>query len=194
MDVETELVRLWNSPKYEPQTTELMGAKIELIDGPSFVSQYRQIVIGESYSFNSVIKDPIIIDGGANIGVACLWWKWKWPSARIVAIEADPRIFSTLSRNLRFHSEIELCNLALSNKETKQLFKLEGSDGGHLFFSGSTENTIEVNSIRLSSLLKKYDHVDLLKLDIEGSELLVIQEAQKYYTKSKIFLSSIILV
>jgi FkbM family methyltransferase len=179
MDSENELQSLWSAPKYVEQRTSLMGAEMKLLDGPSFVSQYRQIVIGEAYSFSFTGDDPIIIDGGANVGVASLWWRWKWPNARIVAFEPDPRVFEFLTWNLRHHPTIDLRQSALAPREGPQKFYSEGSDGGSLVLpTESDDSLMDVETVRLSSLINDLGTVNLLKLDIEGAELSVLLEAE----------------
>lgn len=179
MDVESELSQLWKLPKYVTQTTQLMGAEMKLLDGPSFVSQYRQIVINESYFFETDLKSPVIIDGGANIGVSTLWWRWKWPEAKIIALEPDPHVFECLRWNLRFHPDLDLRNFALAETEGMLSFHSEGSDGGHLITSAEKSiSEVKVPTIKLSTLLVELERVDFLKLDIEGAELSVLSESE----------------
>jgi FkbM family methyltransferase len=44
-------------------------------------------------------KPPLIIDAGAHIGCATIWFKHQFPTARIVAIEPEPGNFAMLSKN-----------------------------------------------------------------------------------------------
>lgn len=179
MNLEIELQTLWAAPKHIEQTTLLMGSEMKLLDGPSFVSQYRQIVIGEAYSFEFDSDNPVIIDGGANIGVASLWWRWKWPRALIVAFEPDPRVFEFLTWNLRNHTEVILRQRALAATEGSLTFHSEGADGGSLILpSISSSPLLQVQTSRLSTLIDELGKIDLLKLDIEGAELPVLLEAE----------------
>jgi FkbM family methyltransferase len=43
---------------------------------------------------------PVIIDGGANIGAASLWFAKKYPAAAILAVEPDPNTFALLTENV----------------------------------------------------------------------------------------------
>lgn len=43
---------------------------------------------------------PVIVDAGANIGAASLWFKLAYPAATIVAIEPDPNNADLLRRNV----------------------------------------------------------------------------------------------
>src|ERR1700730_7986688 len=43
---------------------------------------------------------PIIIDAGANIGLATLWFKAQYPKATVIAIEPDTENFAVLKENV----------------------------------------------------------------------------------------------
>src|SRR5947209_18288216 len=44
---------------------------------------------------------PLILDCGANSGMATLWWRRSFPEADIVAVEPSPDNFPALTRNTR---------------------------------------------------------------------------------------------
>jgi len=44
-------------------------------------------------------KLPIIVDAGANIGAAALWFRTKYPKAKIMAVEPDQRNLEVLQLN-----------------------------------------------------------------------------------------------
>ena len=44
--------------------------------------------------------NPLIVDAGANVGAASVWFALKYPQARIVAIEPEPSNFAMLVRNV----------------------------------------------------------------------------------------------
>ena len=178
-DYEEELERLWDSPILVPTETNLMGAAMHLMDGPSFVSQYREIVVAEIYDFEHAGERPVIIDGGANVGVASLWWLARWPQARVIAFEPDPKIFEVLQHNLRYHASPELHCSALSTTSLGANFVSQGSDGGRL---GSAEelDMLTVHTMNLGEVIHRLGRVDLLKLDIEGAETEVLFDAESH--------------
>ncbi|TFD54768.1 FkbM family methyltransferase [Cryobacterium sp. Hh11] len=180
-DYEVELDRLWESPILVSAETDLMGASIQLMDGPSFVSQYREIVVLEIYDFDFEGDRPTIIDGGANIGVACLWWLARWPKAKVIAFEPDPKIFDALRHNLRHYSSPELHCSALSTSKLGSKFVVQGSDGGRLELSAvHSDDTLTVRTDDLGEAIDRLGHVDLLKLDIEGAETEVLLDAETH--------------
>ena len=43
---------------------------------------------------------PVIVDAGANIGAASLWFKLAWPEATVVAVEPEQGNAAVLRKNL----------------------------------------------------------------------------------------------
>lgn len=178
---EEELGRLWESPTLVAAETGLMGATIRLMDGPSFVSQYREIVVAEIYDFPYAGESPVIIDGGANIGIAVLWWMARWPKAKVIAFEPDPFVFEALQHNSRYLASPELHRAALSTTALGSRFLAKGSDAGRLGDDEeSSDLALTVPTVNLGDVLDGLDRVDLLKLDIEGAETEVLMDAESH--------------
>src|SRR5436190_19536395 len=85
--------------------------------GESDFEAVRQIFVAKEYDlsesnpmgrrvqdkYKSIIAaggKPIIVDAGANIGIAALAFATQFPDARIVAVEPDPQNVEMLRRNL----------------------------------------------------------------------------------------------
>jgi FkbM family methyltransferase len=171
-----EFRRLRRLPRYVPTSTKLQGKPLHLVDGKSFVSAYKEIFDRQIYRFSSSRKDPLILDCGANIGLAVLYWKKLFPEARIIAFEPDPNVFQALSWNCAHWNitGVELVNKAVW-KETGELsFWSEGADAGHIVDEahGDKNSRIKVPAVRLKDYLR--DPIDFLKIDIEGAETEVL--------------------
>jgi FkbM family methyltransferase len=173
-----ELKRLWSSPIGVVLETALIDPPIRVMDGPSFASQYEEIFLREIYDFRPAHESPTIIDGGANVGVAVIWWRAKWPDARIVAFEPDPVVFDALVWNTRFHQGLDLRQVALSTDALGSSFNRQGTDGGSLLDIASITDRCDVKTTSLSAVLAAEGEVDLLKLDIEGAEADVLRESE----------------
>ena len=104
-------------------------------------------------------------------------------NSEIIAFEPDKQIFSLLQKNINSFNlnNVTLINKGLWDKETTLNFNTEGADAGRVSVvnDGNGTNTIDV--IKLSSFLDK--PIDLLKIDIEGSELTVLKECKDQLTK-----------
>jgi FkbM family methyltransferase len=123
--------------------------------------------------------DPeVIFDLGANIGFATLFFARRHPRARIVAVEADPRTYSRLVRNVRTLSNVITLNRAISAQDGTATFfsSSQNSISSSLTRTHPDDTTSEVHASTLQTLMKDVgvDHIDLLKMDIEGAEFDVL--------------------
>jgi FkbM family methyltransferase len=134
---------------------------------------YELLVSGE-YDFLGDLGAPeFIIDGGANIGIASLYFLNRYPSARIVAIEPHPGNFEVCAKNLApYDKRVRLIQGAIW-KESGRLVLDETTheEWTTRVQSGSADQSGSVEAFTLRSLIAYCNgKVDLLKLDVEGSE------------------------
>lgn len=170
------LKRLENHPPGQAGFISIEGQSFHFQDAPTFVHAYRQIFKNGVYDFPCIKGSPVILDCGANIGVAVRFWAKKFPSPTIIAFEADPAIFEVLNRNVQLaaNCKIELHQAAAWSSRGFVQFKSTGLEGGHLDSVPCESNgeTICVPTVRLREYLT--NTVDLLKIDIEGAEVDVL--------------------
>lgn len=176
-------------PRYQNIDVRFLEYTLNVPDGISFVYQFKELFLDESYLFYSDNPTPVIYDCGANIGLSCLYFKRLFPKCKLKAFEADPQIFKLLQANLKKNlppGSVELYNKAIWIDNKGVEFKSEGADGGSLVIHGSP-GTIRVESIRLKDLLST-EKIDLLKMDIEGAEVDVIIDCDGHFNNvDKVF-------
>ncbi|EHR01403.1 FkbM family methyltransferase [Bradyrhizobium sp. WSM471] len=51
-------------------------------------------------------RTPVVVDAGANIGAASLWFKKQFPASIVVAVEPDPENFRILTKNAELTDKI----------------------------------------------------------------------------------------
>jgi len=174
---EMELVRVAAMHPTRLSATNIFGEPFYITDGKSFAHLYDLYFKKRTYSFRCKNHSPFIIDCGANIGVGIKWWKQEFPSARVLAFEADPDLFQILTRNCAHLPGVELVNAAVWDGDGTLPFSAKGGEGGHvaeLCAAPAEGATIAVRSARFRNLLG--EHCDLLKMDIEGAEARVIRD------------------
>ena len=154
---------------------------------------YYDIFRKQDYSFTTKVRRPFIIDCGAHIGIASFYFKQRYPDARILAIEANPQNVELLLRNLELqaYEDVEVVSGAVSDHDGDITFYVSADDSNLWTWADTTvrgmaeEQEIKrrqefkqiiVPSIRLSTLIDR--EVDLLKIDIEGAEMMVLPEIQ----------------
>lgn len=172
-----ELARVRAQPRYTPGRTTLFGRPLEYVDSSSFFFLHKEIFDEEVYSFSTTSEQPRIIDGGANIGLSVIYFKRRFPAARITAFEADPSIADVLRRNLETHGlvDVDVRSEALWAHDAELSFHREGADGGQVT-AGDGDGICRVRAVPLAGFLNQ--PVDFLKLDIEGAEFDVLQSCQ----------------
>lgn len=171
---------LLNFPRYTKTTTQLEGRKIIIPDSASFLFMHKEIFKENIYNFKTSNPIPYIIDGGANIGLATIYLKLLYPSAKIIAFEPDSNIFDTLKNNINSFDfkNVELVQKGLWNENKTLSFKSEGADGGLIADIDKTVSATEtIEVVSLKPYLQK--QVDFLKLDIEGAETIVLKDIQE---------------
>jgi FkbM family methyltransferase len=185
-----ELHRIRRTHRFEEGLTDLIGQPFVFVDSASFCGMYNAIFINEIYKFISNSTSPYIVDCGANVGVSVLYFKKLFPKSRLIAFEADPKIFSVLKKNITSFQldDIQLYNKAVSKASGVVRFFSEGADGGRVLNEGSDrKEALDIDSISLKQFLD--EKVDFLKIDIEGSEYEVLLDcSDKLQNVERIFI------
>jgi FkbM family methyltransferase len=98
--------------------------------------------------------------------------KNKYPDAKIICIEPDPENFEMLQKNVAPYSDVycENCGIWSKNTKLKVYDKFNLGKWGMVVEEDNENGNIPAMSI--NGILEKYNisQVDMLKLDIEGSE------------------------
>ena len=180
-----EFFRLKRLDKFKKTSSKLFGEKINMVDSSTYLSLVNEIFIDEIYKFNSKNDENVIIDCGANIGLATIYFKLRFPNSKIIAFEPDPNIFDVLNANIKSFnfSNIDLHNSAISNIEGFVNFEMNGALSGMISNSALNSNTVSVKSVRLKDLLAKYNQIEFLKIDIEGHEDYVMEDIKEELIK-----------
>ncbi len=177
--------RAWHlaevTPRFTPGHIRMMDYDVRYSDLLSFCPQWEDIFVKRTLAFASASATPRILDCGANVGVASLFFRRMYPKARIAAFEADPALFTMLTANLQANgaSDVDARHAALWTSNGALTFQCEGSDSGMISaLPGAVAGrATTVPSLRLRDVLEE-GPVDLLKLDIEGAEDAVLADCE----------------
>ncbi|MCS7029372.1 MAG: FkbM family methyltransferase, partial [Bacteroidia bacterium] len=175
-EIQKELSRISQLPRFIKGETNILGKIIKFVDSASFCFMHNKIFEREVYKFQTKSSRPYIIDAGANVGLSVIYFKKLYPNAEIIALEPDNKIFEVLAFNIKSFGfeNVQLIQKALWNEETILRFYSEGADGGRIATQTDSGKLIEVSTCRLRDFLNK--KVDLLKMDIEGAEVIVLED------------------
>lgn len=143
----------------------------------SDVSLYHDILLHGAYDLDlSQLRPRTIVDVGANIGIASVYYANKYPGATIVAVEPEESNYAALLQNVAPYPNVIPVNAAL--------WKVDGEVGlgpgpeDRVGFSKwgfqvtENERVHRVRCITMRSLMAEanIDAIDLLKVDVEGAE------------------------
>lgn len=117
---------------------------------------------------------PLIIDAGANIGLATLWFAKHFPAAQVVAIEPDDNNFDLLRRNTRHLGDSVTLIQGGVWYRSARLGILNPTAGAAAFRVGElpegTTSGVPAYSIDEICELAGNANPLIVKLDIEGSQ------------------------
>jgi FkbM family methyltransferase len=157
--------------------------KLKVQDRQAIWAVVNEILYNEDYYFQTDKKRPRIFDLGSNFGLAIYYFKHLYPNCLIDAFEPDPDIFTILERNIENNSwtGITTHNCALNGVEGSFVFykNLEKTLAGSLTtrrIGKEKTISIQVQCKRLSKFLP--EHIDFLKIDVEGVEDMVLRDIQ----------------
>ena len=133
-------------------------------------------VFGQTvYALADGLAPATILDVGSHVGASVLYFSRRYPSATIIAVEADPSNFVKLTRNVGHLPNVRLVQAAAASQAgLVTLFSSGQTDS----WKSSTRRTtawqrpVEVRAVRLDDLLAKHRAREplLMKIDIEGAE------------------------
>lgn len=131
-----------------------------------------------------------ILDVGANIGDETARFLVHYPSAHIVSVEPAPRNFAILKKTFKEIKNVELINGAVWPVKTN-LKIVPGRTMEAFTVIETSDNLGSIPALTIPDIMEKmdWDAIDILKLDIEGSEYELFTRNHKEWTgKVKVFI------
>jgi len=133
-------------------------------------------------------KSPqVIVDAGANIGLTSVFYANKYPEARIIAIEPEASNYEILKENTRPYPNIVTVHAALwkADREIDLLDPGYGNQGFQTKEQGEESSgrvLTRTQGMTLTSVIRlcELGHIDMLKVDIEGSEKEVFEHSSSW--------------
>ena len=133
----------------------------------------------------------LVIDCGANVGYAAAYFLSRYPQAHVIAVEPDGPNFALMERNLRPYADrVTLIKAGIwSHKAGLVLHRYgEGKEWSTEVSECAEGQTPDVEATDIPALLSLSgrDRIDILKVDIEGSETVLFnQESRRWMDRVK---------
>ena len=158
--------------------------KVKGISRTLYIQKIREI--DQTTLIKEFVKPGMnCLDLGANIGYyTLLFSSLVGKSGKVFAVEPDSRNLPLLKKNIALNGISEIVNLfpiGIGSEDSKSLFfQSEYSNLSKLDYSANKNSEI-IDVVSLNSLGKIIGNVNVIRMDIEGAELLVISKNSLSY-------------
>ena len=152
-------------------------APIALRSRSSDFTIFGEVFTGRHFSLRLTSSSPMIIDAGANIGLASIYFANSYPQATILALEPEQGNFIQLCKNTAAYPQVQPIQCALWNEATELILSGGvGHEAGYRTWVSPppAPNAPHpmVKTVTIPQLMAQHhlETIDLLKIDIEGAE------------------------
>ena len=176
---------VWPRAKARKVKVTIPGGSVSVLvrPGSTDLSVFNTTYRSEQYNYDFIKPPKIIVDAGAYTGLSAVYFATKYPEASVIAIEPDGANFDLLVRNTSDLANVRPVRAALWSNNG--LIELTDPGKGDWAFRvteiGETTNVKprsgkgggdQIPAVTILDLINEYglSYIDLLKLDIEGSE------------------------
>lgn len=141
----------------------------------------------------------LIVDAGGYIGTSAIKFATAFPACRIVSIEPSSENLAVLRRNIAAYSNISVVQAALAATDSGATLRpAGGGEWGYTIVSepaaGKTGPAIEqVATTTVDEILRdqQADRLFILKLDVEGAELEILQGGRGWMPRTDIVIAEL---
>ena len=154
----------------------------------SDLSMFEQIFYSKHYEISVPFAPKIIFDLGANVGFASIYFANRFPGSQIIAIEPNAENYKSAVMNSENYDNIKMIYDAVWNRH-EELHVVDKGHGEAAFMiePGKGENEVPAYTIKSLMQMMKTDEIDILKIDIEGSEKEIFETGyEDWLPKTKI--------
>lgn len=160
--------------------------------GSSDLEVFEQVLVEQQYQppneelawEDGEIHDGLIIDCGANVGYASLYFLNRYPRATVIAIEPDPENARVLRANVApYGARCRVVEAAVWSEPSELAWApafRDGREWSRQVRAAQVDEPAAVPAIDLGTVLRDsgFSRIALLKMDIEGAETQVLRSAR----------------
>lgn len=142
--------------------------------GTSDAATFDEVFLSKEYNLPFPDFEPThILDLGANVGYASVYFAARWPAARILAVEPSPQNLALLEKNAQPWGRITTVQAAVWSHATTMQIANPGDEANAFRMTemaGSMQEKIPAYTISQFIDQLGCSRLSLLKMDVEGAE------------------------
>ena len=159
---------------------------------------------GDVFIFHEVLNDQVyhvkpewlrgepkvVVDLGANVGLASLSLAAQFPQARIIAVEPHPETAAVLRHNLGcLGDRAKVWEAAVSDQAGTMRLSL-ANENYNASLVRESEHGVDVRVVTMADVLaaEGVDRIDVMKIDIEGAEKMLLSGSPEWLKRVDLIL------
>lgn len=134
---------------------------------------FGQVFIDRQYEYPINFQPKTIIDAGANIGLSALYFAQRFPEASIVGVEPDKNNFDIAVQNTKECKGVKLLNKGIWHKNAfLEIVDSSVTEDAFMVKECAAPTATSIEATDINSIVEEagWTSIDILKIDIEGSE------------------------
>jgi FkbM family methyltransferase len=139
----------------------------------------REVFVSGEYELPETTP-AVILDLGSNVGITVLYFRDRYPDAKIIAVEPSPVAFERLRHNVGHLKDVRMVQAAATGEDTERtLWTGAESWAGSVHRAPEHAEEHKVAGRTIEGILAEAgeSHANLVKMDIEGSEQEVLRSS-----------------
>jgi len=137
-----------------------------------------QAIVDQVFSYMHADQVKFIMDAGANVGYTTIFLKKHFPDANFICIEPEEGNFQQLKKNIEINKLDKVNNLKAGLWHREEALEISSNfrdkkDWSFQVIESNKADTIPGYTVHGIMDLYGWKYIDILKIDIEGSERFV---------------------
>lgn len=137
------------------------------------IPMFYLIFQAKDYDFDCDFKPKVILDCGAHIGLAAVFFANKFPDAKIFCVEPEKSNYELLVKNTGSYPNIKCIHSGVWSKTTN-LKIIDAGLGNWGFITEETDypDNDTIPAISIDEIMSRYNlsQIDICKINVEGTE------------------------
>ncbi|HUR82860.1 MAG TPA: FkbM family methyltransferase [Thermoanaerobaculia bacterium] len=183
---------IWRSSGVREITIPGVRHPVAVRTGTADASTFEHIFVWNDYALDYPDHVRTIVDAGANIGLAAVFFANRFPDATIFAIEPQQDNFELLQKNAAPYPRVVPMHAALwSDDTTLRLSNPDDRVDSYRYDPHSAGDAVP--AYRVDTILRRYglERADVLKIDIEGGETAVFRDATAWIDRVRMIIAEL---